>query len=153
MHSIWLLYSRAAVSTGICHSYTVTNYKSNNYLFISGSDLFAKPGVPSLPSHHLPSFLHPSLLLSSLPSASPHIQVRSISVERMSFRAADLRPTVKRYIFHFEPKIMSLGVVSKWGYGDIFSIHFLNVFPVGKRPQYTDHFFSQYKKTAAYHAQ
>ena len=46
------------------------------------------------------------------------------------------------------------GVVGgKEAHGLIFSIHFLNVFPVGKRPQYTDHYFSQYKKTAASHAQ
>ena len=44
-------------------------------------------------------------------------------------------------------------VGGKEAYGLIFSIHFLNVFPVGKRPQYTDHYFSQYKKTAASHAQ
>ena len=34
----------------------------------------------------------------------------------------------------------------KLGIRCIFSLHFLNVFPVGKRPQYTDHYFSQYKK-------
>ena len=45
-------------------------------------------------------------------------------------------------------------VGGKQAYGLIFSIYFLNVFPVGKRPQYTDHYFSQYKKkTAASHAQ
>ena len=46
-----------------------------------------------------------------------------------------------------------LAVGGKGAYWLIFSIHFLNVFPVGKRPQYTDHYFSQYKKTAASHAQ
>jgi len=50
-------------------------------------------------------------------------------------------------------KWLTTRVGGKGAYGLIFSIHFLNVFPVGKRPQYTDHYFSQYKKTAASHAQ
>ena len=69
-------------------------------------------------------------------------------------------PVGKRpqYISHFFLNIKKLPLpmlndcvslrfpAGKWGYVVIFSIHFLNDFPVGKRPQYTDHYFSQYKK-------
>ena len=81
-----------------------------------------------------PSQFPPSLLLSSLSHPCPLIPLTGVA------RKCSWEPLPSSL------PSSSSSVGGKQAYGLIFSIHFLNVFPVGKRPQYTDHYFSQYKK-------